>query len=98
MSVTLEQAGTSMVTSRCAFILGFVSTIALWTIALLITFYVLGFVPSSRKYKHDIQPMEKASEKLYGLKPVRFKYHNDKKGTTQYGLIAEEAAEAAPDL
>src|SRR6266436_6619305 len=38
MSVTLEQTGTTVVTSRSAFILRFISTIALWTIALLIMF------------------------------------------------------------
>src|SRR5581483_2593517 len=38
MSVTLEQTGTSMASSRSAFILRFISTVALWTIALLIMF------------------------------------------------------------
>jgi hypothetical protein len=59
---------------------------------------VLGFAVSTRRAKHDIQPMEKASEKLYGLKPVTFKYNNDRKGTTQFGLVAEDVAEVAPDL
>jgi uncharacterized coiled-coil protein SlyX len=47
------------------------------------------FNTSSRKLKHDIQPMNKASETLYQFKPVTFKYNSDWKGTTQYGLIAE---------
>src|SRR5207247_8615041 len=38
MPVTLEQTGTSVITSRSAFILRFISTIALWTVALLIMF------------------------------------------------------------
>src|ERR1051325_10777321 len=38
MSVTLEQTGTNVITSRSAFILRFASTVALWTIALLIMF------------------------------------------------------------
>jgi trimeric autotransporter adhesin len=59
---------------------------------------VLGFNPSSRRFKHDIQAMDKASETLYGLKPVTFKYKSDEKGRTQYGLIAEDVAEVAPDL
>jgi hypothetical protein len=59
---------------------------------------VLGFVPSSARFKHDIQPMDNASETLYGLKPVTFKYNSEKTGRTQYGLIAEEVAEVAPDL
>ena len=50
------------------------------------------------RYKHDIQPMDKASETLYRLKPVTFKFNSDWKGTTQYGLIAEEVAEVDPQL
>jgi len=44
--------------------------------------------------------MEKASEVLYGLKPVRFRYNReyDAAQTLAFGLIAEEVAEVAPDL
>jgi hypothetical protein len=44
--------------------------------------------------------MEKASEVLYGLKPVRFRYNReyDATQTLAFGLIAEEVAEVAPDL
>src|SRR6266576_5715346 len=42
--------------------------------------------------------MDKASETLYRLKPVTFKFHSDWKGTMQYGLIAEEVAEVDPQL
>ena len=59
---------------------------------------VLGFLPSSQRFKHDITPMDKASEALYGLKPVTYKYNGDKTARTQYGLIAEEVAKVAPDL
>src|ERR1700751_5521034 len=38
MPVTLEQTGTNVTTSRSAFVLRFISTVALWTIALLIMF------------------------------------------------------------
>src|SRR5881394_752755 len=38
MPVILEQTGTNVITSRSAFILRFASTVALWTIALLIMF------------------------------------------------------------
>jgi Chaperone of endosialidase len=61
-------------------------------------FNAVGIFNSSRKYKHDIQPMDKASETLYQLKPVTFKFNSDWKGTTQYGLIAEEVAEVDPQL
>ena len=56
------------------------------------------FNTSSRRFKHDIQPMDKSSETLYQFKPVTFKYNSDWKGTTQYGLIAEEVAEVDPQL
>ena len=61
-------------------------------------FNVVGIFNSSRRYKHDIQPMDKTSEELYRLKPVTFKFNSDWKGTTQYGLIAEEVAEVDPQL
>jgi trimeric autotransporter adhesin len=59
---------------------------------------VLGFLPSSRRFKHEIKPMDNASEAVLALKPVTFIYNSDKKGSLQYGLIAEEVAEVAPDL
>ena len=42
--------------------------------------------------------MDKASEAILALKPVTFEYKNDKKGTPQYGLIAEDVAEVNPNL
>jgi hypothetical protein len=55
---------------------------------------------SSRRYKHDINPIDKASEVLYALKPVSFRYHKeyDATQTLAFGLIAEEVAEVSPDL
>jgi hypothetical protein len=61
-------------------------------------FNVLGYFPSSRRFKHDIKPMNKASEAILALQPVTFKYNSDKKGTPEYGLIAEDVAEVNPDL
>ena len=55
---------------------------------------------SSRRYKHDIQPMHTASEAIYELNPVSFRYHKqyDQTQTIAFGLIAEEVAEVNPDL
>ena len=55
---------------------------------------------SSRRYKHDIQPINEASEALYALKPVSFRYNKeyDATQTLAFGLIAEEVAEVYPDL
>ena len=58
----------------------------------------LGTVLSSRRFKHDIKPMDKASEALLALKPVTFHYKSDTKDTPQFGLIAEEVAEVNSDL
>ena|SRR5581483_11080796 len=61
-------------------------------------FNVIGISASSRRFKHDIQPMDKASEAILALNPVSFKYNADKNNRTQYGLIAEEVAKVNPDL
>ena len=58
----------------------------------------LGTVSSSRRFKKEIKPMDKASEPILALKPVTFHYKGDTKDTRQFGLIAEEVAEVNPDL
>ena len=60
----------------------------------------LGTVSSSRRFKKEIKPMDKASEVILALKPVTFQYNYDKKSrpTPEFGLIAEEVAEVNPDL
>ena len=58
----------------------------------------LGTFASSRRFKQEIQPMDKASEALLALKPVTFRYKNYKNSPRQFGLIAEEVAEVNPDL
>jgi hypothetical protein len=58
----------------------------------------LGTAFSSRRFKHDIKPMDKASETILALKPVTFQYKSDKTDTPQFGLIAEEVAKVNPAL
>jgi hypothetical protein len=60
----------------------------------------LGTVTSSRRFKDDIKPMGKASETLFALKPVSFRYKKeiDQAGTPQLGLVAEEVEKVNPDL
>jgi uncharacterized coiled-coil protein SlyX len=53
---------------------------------------------SSRRFKNDIKPMDKASEAILALKPVTFHYKSDAKNTPCFGLIAEEVAGVNPDL
>jgi hypothetical protein len=61
---------------------------------------LLGHLSSSRRYKEQIKPMNKASEALFALKPVsyRFKKEIDQSQGLDYGLIAEEVAEVDPNL
>jgi uncharacterized coiled-coil protein SlyX len=53
---------------------------------------------SSRRFKKDIEPMDKTSETILALKPVTFRYKTDDTNTPQFGLIAEEVAEVNLDL
>jgi hypothetical protein len=58
----------------------------------------LGTTSSSRRFKKEIKPMDKASEAILGLKPATFHYKSDKTNRPEFGLIAEEVAEVNPDL
>ena len=42
--------------------------------------------------------MDKASDVILALKPVTFKYNHDVKGTSCFGLIAEDVAVVDPGL
>jgi trimeric autotransporter adhesin len=52
----------------------------------------LGTTTSSKRFKEDIKPMDKASEALFELKPVSFRYKKelDPAGIPQFGLVAED--------
>jgi hypothetical protein len=60
----------------------------------------LGTGTSSRRFKDDIRPMEQASEALFVLKPVTFRYKKqiDPQGISQFGLVAEDVEKVNPDL
>jgi hypothetical protein len=57
----------------------------------------LGVLPSSARYKKDIQPLNETSNKLWQLRPVTFRYRQDP-SQRQYGLIAEQVAKVYPEL
>ena len=61
---------------------------------------LLGHLSSSRRYKEKIQPMDNASDTLYRLQPVtyRFKKEVDATQSLDYGLVAEDVAEIDPNL
>jgi translation initiation factor IF-2 len=60
----------------------------------------LGTTPSSQRFKDEIKPMDKASEAIFALEPVTFRYKKDldPDGIPQFGLVAEELAKINPDL
>jgi hypothetical protein len=60
----------------------------------------LGAQVCSRRFKHDIEPMDSASEALLAFKPVTFRYNKeiDPAGTTQFGLVAEDVEKVNPGL
>jgi uncharacterized coiled-coil protein SlyX len=60
----------------------------------------LGLQVSSRRFKDEIKPMEDASEVIYRLKPVSFRYKPEIEPTRPlcFGLIAEEVEKLNPDL
>lgn len=60
----------------------------------------LGTATSSRRFKKEIKPMQGASEMLFSLKPVTFRYKKDidAAGIEQFGLVAEDVEKVNPDL
>ena len=60
----------------------------------------LGTSTSSKRFKEDIKSIDKASEALFSLKPVTFRYKKeiDPAGTAQFGLVAEDVEAVNPDL
>jgi len=67
----------------------------------------LGTTTSARLFKEKIKPMKQASEALFALKPVTFRYKKgiDPQAIPQFGLVAAspsggglEASKAAPQV
>src|SRR5262249_47861587 len=60
----------------------------------------LGTATSSARFKRDIHDMDNASEALFALRPVAFRYKKeiDPTGISQLGLVAEDVEKVNPDL
>src|SRR6266853_343045 len=60
----------------------------------------LGVKPSSARFKEAIKLMDKASEAIFSLQPVTFRYKKalDPEALPQFGLVAEQVAKVDPDL
>ena len=60
----------------------------------------IGTLVSSRRFKEEIRPIDKASEAILALKPVTFHYKKEiePNGAIMFGLIAEDVEKVDPDL
>src|SRR5205814_3530015 len=60
----------------------------------------LGTNVSSRRFKQEIRPMDRASEAILALQPITFRYKKefDSTRTAQFGLVAEDVERVNPDL
>ena len=60
----------------------------------------IGTLVSSRRFKDEIKPMDKASEAILALKPVTFRYKKEiePNGGIMFGLIAEQVEKVDPEL
>ena len=60
----------------------------------------LGVQTSSVRFKDEIKPMDKATELLFALTPVTFRYKKeiDPDGRGQFGLVAEDVEKVNPDF
>ena len=57
-------------------------------------------IPSAARFKEEIEPMNEASDVIFALKPVTFRYKEefDPQRIPQFGLVAEEVEKVNPDL
>src|SRR5262249_48782655 len=58
----------------------------------------LGVRASSVRFKQLVKRRDKASEAIFSLQPVAFRYKKDPAAVPQFGLVAEEVAKVNPDL
>ena len=60
----------------------------------------LGYQVSSRRFKDQVKPMDRASEVIYSLEPVSFRYKPEIEPTRPlgFGLIAEDVEKVSRDL
>jgi endosialidase-like protein len=70
------------------------------TVTVNLTTGLIGHLTSSRRYKEDIKPMDKASEALFALRPVTYHYKKEIDATQSpaFGLVAEDVAKVNPGL
>ena len=84
------------------FVAGIAGSVIAGSAVLVNTFtHQLGVAPSSVRFKEEIRDLSEESEVLMALRPVSFRYRaNVLEGERhrEYGLLAEEVSEVAPNL
>ena len=97
---TVYPDGITHLAQTKVYIAGFATAVTGSTVVVNTTTHQIGTMPSSARFKEEIQRMDNASEAILALKPVtlRYKKHIDPDGTSQFGLVAEEVEKANPDL
>jgi trimeric autotransporter adhesin len=99
-----DEAGTirigSVGTHAAAFIAGIRTTPITGVAVGITTDGQLGVRGSSARFKEAIKPIDKASEAIFSLQPVTFRYKKtlDLSAQPQFGLVAEQVAKVDPDL
>jgi Chaperone of endosialidase len=87
-------------TRQATFIAGISGTAVTGTAVVVSSSGQLGVAPSSKRFKAEIKPMDKASEAILALEPVTFRYKHelDPDGIPQFGLVAEKVEKVNPAL
>jgi hypothetical protein len=98
---TIRIGETSIPTQTSTYIAGIENdTISGGAAVYITTGGLLGVESSSRRYKQDIKDMGDASDMLFSLRPVSFRYKPkiDPKSLPQFGLLAEDVEKVSPAL
>ena len=94
-----DGTGTGSGQLNAAYICGIRGITVTGTAVLISASNQLGIAVSSRKYKKDIVDMSDKSEIISKLRPVEFRYKDEKQSSQlNYGLIAEEVEKVWPEM
>jgi hypothetical protein len=82
------------------YIAGFTTAVTGSMVVVNTTTHQIGVMTSSARFKDEIKAMDNASEAIFALKPVTFRYKKDvdPDATPQFGLVAEDVQRVDPDL
>lgn len=97
-AIRIGTAGSGAAQQNRCYIAGISGVTVTGSAVLCATDGLLGTVVSSKRFKENIKPMKDASDRIYQLEPVLFKYKDCEDCSEQRGLIAEEVEKIMPEL